>query len=151
VKYAICVGGGTFDHFHPGHERLLSTMMLVSDKVSIGLVSDSFLDKLKDRKICPDLIQPYSQRCSSVESFFSSNNFTDFEIRSLNDPYGQAVEYDSADVIVVTPETKITAYNINEERKKQGLIPLTIVTISRLRDEEGKIISSSRIRKRLSN
>ena len=126
-------------------------MMLVSDTVSIGLVSDSFLEKLKDRKICPDLIQPYSQRYSSVESFFLSNNFTDFEILSLNEPYGQAVEYGSADVIVVTPETKITAYNINEERKKQTLTPLTIVTISRLRDKDGNIICSSRIRKNLSN
>ena len=151
MKFTICVGGGTFDHFHPGHKRLLSTMMLVSDRVSIGLVSDSFLDKLRDRKICPELIQSYSQRYSSVESFFLSNNFTDFEILSLNEPYGQAVEYDSADVIVVTPETKITAYNINEERTKHGFTPLTIVTISRLRDEEGKIISSSRIRKKMSN
>ena len=149
MKFAICVGGGTFDHFHPGHRRLLSTMMLVSDRVSIGLVSDSFLDKLKGRKNCPELIQPYSDRFNSVTSYFLDNNFTNFEILSLDDPYGQSVEYDSADVIVVTPETKITAYNINDERKKHGLSALTIVTISRLRDEEGKIISSSRIRQRL--
>jgi pantetheine-phosphate adenylyltransferase len=52
---------------------------------------------------------------------------------------------------VNSAETKSNAIEINKMRKKKGLQPLKIITISTVRSEDGIRISSSRIRAGLIN
>jgi pantetheine-phosphate adenylyltransferase len=68
-------------------------------------------------------------------------------ISRLEDPYGPTLYADDIEAIIVSEETKPTALQINKERIKKGLKPLDIITMTMVLSEDGKPISSTRIRK----
>ena len=41
-NYSKVAVGGTFDKFHDGHKKLLSTAFEIGDRVEIGVTSDAF-------------------------------------------------------------------------------------------------------------
>jgi len=81
----------------------------------IGLCADTMLTK----KVCAEKIYPYEKR---------KNDLTE-----------------DIDAILVTPEVRKNAEEINEVRKAKGWNTLEIVEISFLKDEKG-VISSTRLR-----
>lgn len=50
------------------------------------------------------------------------------------------------EAIVVSTETVQKAFEINKTRSKRKLQPLIIITVPMMRAEDGKLISSTRIR-----
>ncbi len=50
------------------------------------------------------------------------------------------------EAIVVSTETVHKAFEINKTRSKRKLQPLIIITVPMMRAEDGKLISSTRIR-----
>ena len=70
-----------------------------------------------------------------------------YQIQELNDPYGTTITDSSIDAIVVSEETEPTAFKINEIRKERGMKPIDIITIRMVLADDGKPISSTRIRK----
>jgi pantetheine-phosphate adenylyltransferase len=70
-----------------------------------------------------------------------------YYIARLDDPYGPTVYSDDIEALVVSEETEPTALKINEIRKNKGLRPMDIITIGMVLAEDGKPISSTRIRK----
>ena len=67
------------------------------------------------------------------------------EIIPLNDPYGPTVSSSEIEAIVVSRETELRAYEINEVRKKNGLPLLEIIVIEMVPAENHISISSTRI------
>jgi len=129
--------GGTFDRFHKGHKALLEKAFEIG-QVSIGLTSDKMAKERKKRKV-----ESYEKREASLR-FFAQERNRKIEVRRIEDAYGFSLEDDFKN-IVVSEETRDMALKINEERKKAGKEPLSIVEIDLVLAKDGKPISSTRI------
>ncbi|MBS3782655.1 MAG: pantetheine-phosphate adenylyltransferase [Candidatus Thermoplasmatota archaeon] len=129
--------GGTFDHLHLGHEKLLRTA-LNEGETTIGLVSDRMLEEWK-----PEVENSYEERKKELERFLSP--FRSWSIVKINNPYEKAVEGDF-DVLVVSYETRERGEKINEMRKEKGKKPLQLIEVDPVLAEDLLPISSTRIR-----
>jgi phosphopantetheine adenylyltransferase len=129
-KYSVVAVGGTFDHFHRGHEVLISKCFEIGGRVA----------KRKD--------QPYDERFLALKSFISAKfPKRRSEIHKLEDYFGPAVIEEDVQAIVVTKETAARVTIANKERIKRGLNPLEAVIIDFVTSQDGKPISSTRIRR----
>lgn len=137
-KYHKVAVGGTFDKFHDGHKKLLSTAFEIGERVEIGVTSDDFGGLKGDIDSC-------RERMSNLKSFFSDKS--NFVVIPLNDPYGTTIFDDDFEAIVVSEETEPTAVEINEIRVSKGMSPLDIVVVSFVLAYDGTPISSTRIRR----
>jgi pantetheine-phosphate adenylyltransferase len=137
-KYNKVAVGGTFDKFHQGHRLLINKAFQIGDHVLIGVTSDEF-GGMKGE------IEPCNVRMSNLNSVLK--NRSNYILSKLEESYGVTVDDESIDAIVVSPETEPTAFKINQIRREKGMKPLDIITISMVLADDGKPISSTRIRK----
>ncbi len=139
-KYKKIAVGGTFDKFHSGHKKLLSTAFEMGEEVLIGLTSDNFASNKAHE------VESYSIRLKNIEKFIKKYNVP-YEIKEIFDAYGTADKDSNLDAIVVSKETEKTALKINEERFKNDFKLLDIIVIDWVLSTDGIPISSTRIRK----
>ena len=137
-RYKKVAVGGTFDKFHDGHKKLLSTAFDLGDQIEIGVTSDAFGGLKGD-------IDPCKERMGNLKSFFGDRS--NFNVVPLDDPFGTTIFDEDFDAIVVSLETEPTAEKINEIRLSKGMKPLDIVVVSFVLAEDGNPISSTRIRR----
>ena len=137
-KYNKVAVGGTFDKFHDGHKKLLSTAFEIGDVVEIGVTSDAFGGLKGDIDSC-------KIGMANLKSFFSDKS--NFVVVPLEDPYGTTIYDEDFEAIVVSEETEPTAVKINEIRSSKGMKPLDIVVVSFVLAYDGTPISSTRIRR----
>ena len=137
-KYNKVAVGGTFDKFHDGHKKLLSTAFEIANNVEIGVTSDAFGGLKGDIDSC-------KVRMKNLKSFFK--DYSNFIIVPLDDPYGTTIYDSDFDAIVVSEETEPTAVEINEIRVSKGMNPIDIVVVSFVLAYDGTPISSTRIRR----
>ena len=142
--------GGTFDPLHDGHKRLLSRSFSLAGpegEVVIGLTTDAFAS----HKTHP--IHPFAERKSGLEKFIRESIVADapekkyatrWEVESLSDRFGSALEADF-DAIVVSEETLPVAVEINRMRRERKLRKVDIHQITCVLAEDGRWISSTRI------
>lgn len=143
--YRRCVMGGTFDRLHRAHESLLYTAAMMAEEVFVGVVSEELGKKLFKNKDHADMIQSYDTRAAAVIKYTSK--FCDkLQVEALYDPWGPAPMDIRADVIVVSFETRESAHKINKMRRENGLDILDVIIIPWSYDEDGELISSSRLR-----
>jgi pantetheine-phosphate adenylyltransferase len=139
----VCLGG-TFYPLHKGHETLLRKAFQIAGpqgSVFIGVTSDSMVKKKKE-------IASFERRKQSIEQFLVKENLIKQAIiQSLSDKFGPTLNGDF-DAIVVSPETQPTAEEINRQRKYLRKKPLQIIVIPFVLSQDGKPISSSRIRRK---
>ena len=131
--------GGTFNVIHKGHELLFETAFTVGDSVEVGLTSDEFANSIKSVPVAP-----YFQRKANLVKFLDRYG-KPFNVVMISDVKGTAATSETIDAIVVSPETREHAEQINERRRRNGLRPLKIFTIKDVRADDSKLISSSRI------
>jgi pantetheine-phosphate adenylyltransferase len=144
-KLVVC--GGTFDHFHKGHEELLNRCLTSSRRVLIGITSDNYVKKSKSTAIEFEQIESFKNRKQSVLDFLNNKRFENFEILEINDLFGSTLSQElEIKVIVVSQESKKGAEIINQKRHELDLDPLEISIIPWITSEEGNHISSARIR-----
>ncbi|MEE1129541.1 MAG: phosphopantetheine adenylyltransferase [Methanobrevibacter sp.] len=136
-NYSKVAVGGTFDKFHDGHKKLLSTAFEIGDRVEIGVTSDAF-GGLKGN------IDSCEERMKNLKIFFSDKS--NFTVVPLEDPYGTTIYDEDFEAIVVSAETEPTAVKINEIRMSKGMRPIDIVVVSFVLAYDGNPISSTRIR-----
>jgi pantetheine-phosphate adenylyltransferase len=139
MKYEIVAVGGTFDHFHKGHEKLLNKAFEIGNYIMVGVTSNEFGGQKGS-------IEPCSKRMSELEEFLQKFN-SRYTVKRLEEPYGPTVHDPQIDAIVVSRETEPVADKINEIRQKKGIKPLKIFVIGWVLAEDGKPISSTRIRR----
>ena len=136
-NYSKVAVGGTFDKFHDGHKKLLSTAFEIGDRVEIGVTSDAF-GGLKGN------IDSCEERMKNLKIFFSDKS--NFTVVPLEDSYGTTIYDEDFEAIVVSAETEPTAVKINEIRMSKGMRPIDIVVVSFVLAYDGNPISSTRIR-----
>ncbi|MDH5645139.1 MAG: pantetheine-phosphate adenylyltransferase [Candidatus Heimdallarchaeota archaeon] len=141
--------GRYFDRFHSGHESLLSTAAKMSKEVFVGIVSEELGKSMFINKEFSEKIEPYVIREAAVKNFMAQFKQTKIEVAPLYDPWGPAPIDPRADLIVVSQETKIGADKINQMRRENKLKVLDIIIIPWIMDDEGEIISSTKLRKNM--
>lgn len=138
----VCIGG-TFDIIHKGHKLLISKAFEIANEngtVFIGITSDDLIKNKKETR-------SFNSRKKSVKEFLEKKETLDKTIiKKISDKFGPTIDEDF-DVIIVSPETVKTAEEINKIRKNEGKKPIKIVKIPFVLADDGKPISSTRIRK----
>jgi len=141
-SFDLVAMGGTFDVIHNGHMALLKKSFSISSKVIIGLSSDQLA--IKRRK---SLVNDYSKRFSLLESTIEKNfPNSSYEISKLENDFGPAVVEGSVKALVVSEETSTKGLHLNELRAERNLPPVEIVVVPMVLAEDGKAISSTRIK-----
>jgi len=134
--------GGTFDILHKGHYTLLLRAFEVGKQVIIGISSDHYAS-IKKKKISNE----YPIRLENLKRFIEDKfNKSNYSIYELNDFYGPTVLTKDVQAVVTTEGTKENCIKINELRKSKGLPQLEIIIVPLVKDQDGKVISSTRIR-----
>lgn len=141
-RFQKLVIGGTFDLLHLGHKKLLHTSFTEAKFVSIGLTTDSFnISRSKNT------FQKYPDRRKKLILFLEKSGFSNrFKIIPIKDIYGNSHTDPDLEAIVVTPETVANSKVINEKRLQKKLPLLKTLIIDHVKDAEGVIVSSTRIR-----
>ena len=142
-RFNTVATGGTFDHLHKGHAALLARSFNLGDTVIIGVTSDAFASK---RGKSPD--QPFAERADNLERFLRSGfPGRKYIIAKLDDYFGPGIASAEVGAIVVTRETASRVPLANELRRAKGYPPLEVEIVDYVLADDGKPISSTRIRK----
>ena len=143
MKYKTVAMGGTFDHLHQGHIALLTRSFELGDLVVIGVTSDSFASR---QGKLPD--QSYLERVKALELFIRSRfPGRKYLISKLDDYFGPGIASPEVEALVVTRETVARAPIANELRATKGFPPLKVEVVDHVLAEDGRPISSTRIRR----
>lgn len=140
MKFNIVIAAGTFDPLHKGHKALLKKAIEIGEHVEIGLTSDIFVSNKRKKT------KPHQARKQALEEFFKQEGASErIKILPIDDPYGPAITDPNYEAIVVSPESRYRAEEINQLRKNANLKPLAIVEIPFVLGEDGEPISSTKI------
>ena len=140
--------GGTFDHFHSGHKRILDYAFHTAQYVTIGIVGEAPIAV----KLFSNMHESFHIRKDAVTSYIRQNEWEKKStITKLTDIYGPAADDSTFDVIVVTRETAPNAEKINKKRLQNNLKPLSIVTVPLMKGADNNVIRSTRIREGVIN
>jgi pantetheine-phosphate adenylyltransferase len=134
--------GGTFDIIHKGHLALLQGAFSVSDNVIIGLTSDD-LAKRKGKKLNHDYLQRLDVLKQVIERKFIGKSYT---ISKLDNDFGPAVIEGNVQALIVSDETAHQAEVLNKLRAQRNLPPAKTVIVPMVLAQDGKRISTTRIR-----
>jgi len=142
VQFKLVAMGGTFDIVHIGHLSLIEKAASISEKVIIGLTSDSLATKSGKK-----LRNNYETRLENLKKILTEK-FSDslFEIAMLDDDFGPAVIKGEVDALVVSEETGKKGDILNAKRNDLGLPLVEIIIVPMKLASDGERISSTRIR-----
>ncbi len=142
-RFKTVATGGTFDHIHAGHKRLLERSFEVGDIVIIGLTSDEFVAKVGKK---PDY--DYATREKALRDYIEENfPGRKYAVAKLYDYFGPGIANPEVEALVASPETSQRLGLANKMRAEKGFPPLELVTIDWVEAQDGNPISSSRIRR----
>ncbi|MDO8657694.1 MAG: pantetheine-phosphate adenylyltransferase [Candidatus Levybacteria bacterium] len=144
MKYNSVAIGGTFDRLHKGHREFLNFALSKSKKIIVGLTSDNYIKTNKPGST----IESYKKRKRYLEVFIKRRGAESrIEIVPIDNLFGPTLKADlPIDAIVVSDASKEGAVLINNARKKNNLPELTVVVTPMVKGEDGRVISSTRIR-----
>ena len=141
-SFDLVAMGGTFDVIHSGHMALLNKAFSISSKVIIGLSSDQLATK-KGKNLANDYSKRLSLLKSVIEKSFPNSAY---EISKLENDFGPAVIEGSVKALVVSEETSNKGLLLNELRAERNLPSVKIVVVPMVLAEDGKSISTTRIK-----
>jgi len=142
MKFKRIAVGGTFDYLHDGHLAILAKTFELGGHVLVGITSDE-MQLVKDSAG----IQPLEVREQALWELLRSRGWLEqAEVHVISDPFGPTIDDPELEAIVVSPETRRRAEELNEIRVLKGLRKLEIVQIPFVLAEDGAPISSIRIR-----
>ena len=144
MKYNSIILGGTFDHFHKGHEGFITLAFSIGKKVTIGLTQKN----LHKNKCLSQTIEGYSMRKKSLLDYLRKNKWTkQTKIIPISDIYGTTLIDKDIDAIIVSSATYNNAVKINKKREEKQYPKLKIIIAPNILGNDKKIITSERIRK----
>ncbi|MEN8253200.1 MAG: pantetheine-phosphate adenylyltransferase [Patescibacteria group bacterium] len=139
--YKIIALGGSFDHFHKGHERFISFAADFGEKLHIGVTDKKIINHKNNHQF----IKSFESRRKSVMSYCQKKRIN-CQVSKLTNPYGPTLEDTKIQALTATQETLKGTDKINEVRMAMGKKALPVHICPWINDESGKILSSTRIR-----
>jgi pantetheine-phosphate adenylyltransferase len=130
---------------HEGHKHIIRTAFKLGRHVAIGLTTDEMLGTKSDR----DRILSYIERHKELRNFLEDecdiDRATIFPIDTVE---GGGDTMIGLDALIVSDEIKVVqnAFDINQLRIDNGLRRFHIIIIPMVRSQDGRPLSSSRIR-----
>jgi len=141
-KYRRVATGGTFDRIHRGHLSLLEKSFEVGDEVVIGVPSDEFA-----RRVGKTPENSYDERVKAlVRTLRQRFPGRRYIIAKLDDYFGPGIASAEVQALVASEETASRIELANEMRRAKGFPPLELVVVELVKAEDGRPISSTRIR-----
>ena len=140
-KYRVVGLGGTFDHFHAGHEHFLQCASALSEHLVVGVSTPALLTQ----KSFPEQVETYEVRAQAVRDFLHKLKI-EHTIVPLDTIEGPAVTSAEIEAIVLTPDTRRGGEYINNLRQAAGKSPLSLEEVSMVAGGSSSAISSSSIR-----
>jgi hypothetical protein len=142
---------GTFDHLHRGHEEFISRAFELGEKVIIGLMSDGYVEGKatgnRQQAKVQLKIQNFKERKEGLVNHLNKKQLLNrAEIVKIDDIYGPTIKDSEIEALVVTRETRKGGRLVNKKRKELGLPPLKLLTVPFAKTQDGRRISSIRIR-----
>jgi cytidyltransferase-like protein len=142
TKYSKVATGGTFDQLHAGHKRLLESSFELGGEVVIGLTSDEFA-----RREGKAPKYSYRRRADELNAYILTNfPGRRYSIAKLDDFFGPGIATREVQALVASPETGKRVDLANKLRAARGFPPLVLVVIDWVTADDGKPISSTRIK-----
>lgn len=141
-KYTYSVLGGTFDHLHVGHEKLLREAGTSSKHLLIGVTTD---EMARATKLYPQSLEMQAERMKAVKLFCRNQGFN-FSIVSLTNAIGDAGKRHELQTLFYTEEVKKGAEAVNIYRLSRGLPALLLIEVPLLFAEDNRKLSSELIR-----
>ncbi len=133
--------GGTFEPLHEGHKKLIEVAVRLGGRdVMIGVTSDE-MARMRIRSVLP-----FEIRAENIRRYVEAKYGFIPSVVKIDNPYGRTLEIDF-DYLVVSPETCKMAVEINRKRRELGKREIKVVKVDFLMAEDGKPISSTRIKK----
>lgn len=142
MAYSLVAMGGTFDIIHKGHLALLNGAFSVSDNVIIGLTSDE-LAKKKGKKLNHDYTQRLETLKQTIQKKFPGKLYS---ISKLDNDFGPAALEGDVQALVTSDETAHQGDVLNKMRQERGLVPVRVIIVPMVLAQDGKRISTTRIR-----
>ncbi|CAI5734754.1 unnamed protein product [Hyaloperonospora brassicae] len=144
TPHGLVILGGTFDHLHNGHKKLLSLAVgICATRMIVGVTADRMLKN----KLHAELLEPLETRKSAVRAYIAFLNPTIVaEVVTIHDPFGPAIVIPEAAAMVASTETLAGAAKINSIRAGRGLPKLCVFACRRT---ESSTLSSSCIRAKI--
>ena len=133
--------GGTFDRFHIGHQKLIETGLKECHKLEVWMTSD-ILATRKDPRI-----DSWDDRKKLILSSIHPELQARISFHTLEDAFGPAPTHEFAEVIICTRETISNCEEINAIRANSKLKPLKTVIVEPVFDNNGRVVSSTNIRR----
>ena len=96
---SIGLVGGTFDFFHVGHQKLISSCLSNCDLLEIWVLSDKIALQKDPR------ISSWFDRCNLIRHSLSSKENSRVTFHELLDEFGVATSHPSAKMIFCTDDT----------------------------------------------
>jgi len=141
--YELVALGGTFDILHAGHRQLLSEAFRLGDVVLIGVTSDHLVSTLKKNH----RVRSYSRRVRDLKEFIKIRRWSSrARISKLQETYGPAVKRKNLRALIITKATLASGRRLNRLRHQNGLAQVDLRVVELLKAEDGKPISTTRIR-----
>ena len=150
--------GGTFTPIHNGHRALLHHAFQTASHdgdddghVIVGLTAASLAKESRSDPSHGRMLGSFEKRRETLDDELdrmSAAYTATYEIIRLEDTRGPAATREDVDALVTSPEAKAQrrAHEINRQRVERRLSPLEIYTPPFIVAEDGKRISSTRIR-----
>uniref|UniRef100_UPI00398ED097 bifunctional coenzyme A synthase isoform X5 n=1 Tax=Pristiophorus japonicus TaxID=55135 RepID=UPI00398ED097 len=119
------------------------------------LEEENIFQSIHGGKVLKELIEPYQERVEKLRKFLLDvNPAIQYDLVTLEDPYGPAITDPNLNCIVVSDETQKGGEAVNRKRQENALQELAIHKICLVKDahrtaDEEEKISSSTLRKRL--
>jgi pantetheine-phosphate adenylyltransferase len=133
--------GGTFDHFHSGHEQFLKFSAQQGENLLIGVTAQH----LTTSKKLSHSVETYRVRTKSVAKWCQKNQVS-YEIFPLYDLYGPTLSDKRIQALAVTQETIKGADLINQARVASGNKELPVYICPMFLNNLNKPLHSDQIR-----
>ncbi len=142
-KFKHVVAAGSWDHFHAGHKDFLQAAFAQSERVSLGITTQVLVME----KLFADIAESFELRKKTVVDYIRDQEWTNrAAFETLDDIYGPAIVDGTIEALMVTPKTVAGGLLVNKARAPRELPPLQLVEVPLKLANDGREISSERIR-----